>query len=55
MKKLFILFSIIGIITLTSCGAQEECRSRGSYVNKQDINQLNENLIVSTPFDKEIN
>ncbi len=34
MKKLFFAFSIIGLITLSSCGAQENCRGRGN-VNHQ--------------------
>ena len=28
MKKLFFIISIIGLFSLTSCGAQEECRGR---------------------------
>ncbi len=28
MKKLLVIISIIGLISLTSCGAQENCRGR---------------------------
>jgi uncharacterized lipoprotein YehR (DUF1307 family) len=55
MKKLLILFSIIGVITLTSCGAQEECRSRGSYVNQQEVKQLNIIETVSIDTKQDIN
>jgi len=34
MKKLFFAFSIIALISLSSCGAQENCRGRGN-VNYQ--------------------
>jgi len=29
MKKYFLIISLIGLITLTSCGSQENCRGRG--------------------------
>lgn len=47
MKKLFLAFSILGLLALSSCGAQEECRSRGSYVYHQD--QTSQEIIASTP------
>jgi len=28
MKKIFLAISIIGLISLTSCGAEENCRGR---------------------------
>jgi len=37
MKKLFFIFGILGLITLTSCGAQESCRSRAAYVSHEQI------------------
>jgi len=41
MKKLFFIFGIVGLITLTSCGAQESCRSRASYVSHEQIQNTN--------------
>jgi len=37
MKTFFFAISIIGLISLTSCGAQENCRGRGNYytISKQ--------------------
>jgi uncharacterized lipoprotein YehR (DUF1307 family) len=41
-KTLLIIFTIIiGTITLSSCGAQENCRTRGAHVNQIDIKQQN--------------
>ena len=45
MKKLFLAFSILGLLTLSSCGAQEECRNRGAYVYQQD--QPSQEIIAS--------
>ena len=55
MKKLLLLFSIFGFLTLISCGAQEECRSRGSYVNRQEIKQINHIETTSIDLKQELN
>ena len=38
MKKLFFIFSLIGLFSLTSCGAQEECRGRADNNIQQHTN-----------------
>jgi len=42
MKKLFFIVSIIGLFSLTSCGAQEECRGRADHskIAKQHPDKL---------------
>ncbi len=30
MKKLFFVLSMAGLLALTSCGAQQDCRGRGA-------------------------
>ena len=52
MKKLFLAFSVLGLLALSSCGAQEECRSRGSYVYQQD--QHSQEITVSTASTTEL-
>ncbi len=37
MKKLFLIVTLIGLFSLTSCGAQEECRGRAD--NSKTTNQ----------------
>ncbi len=42
MKKLFFIVSLIGLFSLASCGAQEECRGRAdqSKIEKQQPNKM---------------
>ena len=37
MKKLFLVLSVIGLISLSSCGSQESCRGVRGYSVKQNI------------------
>jgi len=45
MKKLFIAFSILGLLALSSCGAQEECRPRSAQVYQDYHKQAVDNLV----------
>ncbi len=50
MKKLFFIISLVGLFSLTSCGAQEECRGRTDNYKVQQqpakmlaVNDIQEN------------
>ncbi len=48
MKKLFFIVSLIGLFSLTSCGAQEDCRGRADHskiVNQHPDKMLAVNYI----------
>jgi len=48
MKKLVLAISVIGLITLTSCGAQENCRGDRGYFASQKIEKQNAIITVNT-------
>ncbi len=41
MKKLVLALSVLGLVTLTSCGAQENCRGDRGYSATQTIEKQN--------------
>jgi len=50
MKKIILILSLIGLVTLSSCGAQEDCRGRGDNykIQKQQPTQMLVSTVVST-------
>ena len=49
MKKIFVAFSLIGLLSLISCGTQKECRPRGSYViHKKQVEPVYSDLADNT-------
>jgi len=45
MRKIFLAISFIGLVSLTSCGSQENCRGRAS--NDKIINQQPNQMMVA--------
>ncbi len=50
MKKFFVIISVIGLFSLTSCGAQEDCRGRADNYKIQQ--QTSKALAVNNQFKK---
>lgn len=44
MKKIVLALSVLGLVTLTSCGAQENCRGDRGYSATQKIEKQNVTL-----------
>ncbi len=49
MKKIILILSVIGLVTLSSCGAQEDCRGRGDNykIQKQQPTKMLAAAVVS--------
>jgi hypothetical protein len=47
MKKLVLAISVIGLVTLTSCGAQENCRGDRGYTVAPKIEKQNTVITVN--------
>jgi len=48
MKKLVLALSVIGLVTLSSCGAQENCRGDRGYSTTQKIEKQSIALATNT-------